>query len=346
MVNQDGVAADRFANPLPGVPLVESPFFERFFNDAQTPPEVLKIAKQLRDVGYAVIDFPDEDFNAVADSIVHDMARYFSDPSIPRQAVREDSTRVQDAWEFHPLVKRLATNEKIRELLTSLYGRTAWPFQTLNFRYGSQQNYHTDAVHFSSIPERFMCGVWIALEDIELEAGPLVYYPGTHRWPIYANEHIGYEAATGASVNQGIYHALWESLVELYQIKPQRFIAKKGQALIWAANLLHGGEPRINPQLTRWSQVTHYYFDDCLYYTPMLSDPGRGQIQYREPMNIVTGERLLSPDRLVANPVDRLTENQFDAAAYLIANPDVQAAGVNAYSHYLEYGRQEGRRLR
>ena len=34
---------------------------------------------------------------------------------------------------------------------------------------------------------------------------------------------------------------------------------KRGQALIWAANLLHGGDPIGDPQSTRYSQVTHHY---------------------------------------------------------------------------------------
>jgi hypothetical protein len=38
--------------------------------------------------------------------------------------------------------------------------------------------------------------------------------------------------------------------------------------------------------------------------------------------------------------------HDFDGELYLQANPDVRAAGVNAWAHYLEYGRKEGRRLR
>ena len=51
-------------------------------------------------------------------------------------------------------------------MLFSLYGREPFPFQTLNFPYGSRQHYHSDAVHFNSLPKGFMCGVWVALEDI------------------------------------------------------------------------------------------------------------------------------------------------------------------------------------
>lgn len=318
------------SNLLPGVPLVESPFFDQFFNEKNTPPVLLDIARQLRQNGFAVIDFPDQDFDQIADTIKADLTTYLTDKTIPRNSAQEDATRIQDAWRFNPLVKKLACNFELCALLSTLYGRLAWPFQTLNFRFGSQQNPHSDAVHFSSIPERFMCGVWVALEDIHLEAGPLCYYPGSHQWPIYENHHIGYRHTDDQqATNQSVYHALWEGLVKQHQVQPQQFVAKKGQALIWAANLLHGGLPRVNPALTRWSQVTHYYFDDCLYYTPMLSDPMGQKLRYRQPSHI-----------------GQIEDTQFNATAYLEKNPDVANAGVEPYWHYMMHGYREGRRLK
>jgi Phytanoyl-CoA dioxygenase (PhyH) len=105
--------------------------------------------------------------------------------------------RLQDAWQFDADVRAIACNHYVINLLSQTYGRQAWPFQSLTFPVGTQQHFHSDAVHFSSIPERFMCGVWVALEDIDLEAGPLVYYPGSHKWPIYTNEHIGANTFAG-----------------------------------------------------------------------------------------------------------------------------------------------------
>lgn len=192
-----------------------------------------------------------------------------------------------------------------------------------------------------------MCGVWVALEDIHLDAGPLCYYPGSHQWPIYENHHIGYRhTPEQKGTNQSIYHALWEGLVQHHQVKPMRFIAKKGQALIWAANLLHGGEPRLNPALTRWSQVTHYYFDDCVYYTPMLSDPMGKQMQYRSPSNIGQIDLVTPSENSGSNQPSIIGKHEFDAEAYLRANPDVAVAGVEAYGHYVTYGYKEGRRLK
>jgi hypothetical protein len=215
---------------------------------------------------------------------------------------------------------------------------------------------HTDSVHFSSLPERFMCGVWVALEDIHPEAGPLVYYPGSHRLPLYLNEHVGNCAAAAPGVaNQTIYEGLWASLIEAYGLEAKVFTPRRGQALIWAANLLHGGLPHRDRGRTRWSQVTHYFFQDCAYVTPMDSDPALGHVAYREVRDLRSGEvvphRYLGREvpaafiESVRPPVKRLPEG-FDAAEYLAANPDVAAAGADAAAHWLSFGWKEGRRLR
>ena len=67
-------------------------------------------------------------------------------------------------------------------------------------------------------------------------------------------------------------------------------IARKGQALIWCANLLHGGSTQTNPRLTRWSQVTHYYFENCLHYTPAFSDEVLGALDLRQITAISDGK--------------------------------------------------------
>jgi SAM-dependent methyltransferase len=49
---------------------------------------------------------------------------------------------------------------------------------------------------------------------------------------------------------------------------------------------------------------------------------------------------------LLPSPVSVELPGGFDEALYLLANPDVAKAGVNASQHYLSYGYREGRKLR
>jgi hypothetical protein len=283
--------SNRFHNPLPGVPLVESPFFDEALAAMNLDEPTMAIARQLREQGWAVIDFPDPEIDSLAERLKQSLHSHYDWDHWRAQGWRDnDGLRIQDAYKFNPDVQRIASNPQILALLSALYGRRAWPFQTLNFPVGTQQHFHSDSLHFSSAPERFMCAVWVALEDVGPGQGPLMYYSGSHKWPIYVNEHIGLSrAGESGAPSQKPFERLWGELVRVKHLEPAHFHAKKGQALIWAANLLHGGSRQTNPDLTRWSQVTHYYFDGCSYYSPMESDPFYGRIFFRRPHDIANG---------------------------------------------------------
>ncbi|MBG28939.1 MAG: phytanoyl-CoA dioxygenase [Opitutae bacterium] len=292
-----------------GIPKVESPFFDSSWF-AEESDEIQEIAQSLHEDGYAVLDFPEPELEEMAESIVRQLA-----PSFKLEEWRKGEDldlRIHHAWEFSPEVKTLATNAKILSLLEKLYGRQPIPFQTLNFPVGTQQHFHTDSTHFSSIPERFMCGVWVALEDTDEENGPLEYYPGSHRLPIYTNERIGCSHAPASAPYEHYdkYIEFWQKLVERENLQRHVFHAKKGQAIIWSANLLHGGISHLNRERTRHSQVTHYFFEDCAFYTPLTSDPFLGKINYLTIRSILTGEeqpQLINgepvPDSLLARDV-------------------------------------------
>ena len=207
-----------------------------------------------------------------------------------------------------------------------------------------------------------MCGVWVALEDISEQAGPLVYYPGSHKLPILVNEHLGVTSFANIDPydNYGRFEEVWRALVDAAGLQRATFCPHKGQAFIWAANLLHGGDRHRDPTRTRWSQVTHYFFDDCAYYTPLLSDPFCGSIFFRNgTIDISTGKQVANRcvDRDIPQKFIEITSppkearsallpHDFDPALYLAANPDVAAAGADPVAHYLKFGRREGRKLR
>jgi len=319
---------------LPGVPAIESPFFSHYFPPTTSDPELMRIATEMHTQGYSALSFPDSNLDQLSQKIINDLTPQFDFHSWRNKPdAKRAGLRIQDAYKTNSAVKALACNPQILDLLAKLYGRKPIPFQTLNFPVGSQQHFHTDSVHFSSLPAGFMCGVWIALEDIGPEQGPLMYYPGTHRWPTYCNDEIG--AYPNSKDGQSRYEALWQALVNEAGIEPKAFYAKKGDALIWAANLLHGGMPHFNEELTRWSQVTHYYFEGCTYYTPLFSSPAHGLWHYRTPTNILNGE--LVRNSLETHPKD------FDPERYLELNPDVKAADSDPYEHFLRFGVIENR---
>lgn len=290
-------------NVFPGVPFIESPLFEAELASSALNELERDIAFRLNRDGFAVIDFPDPQVHERIDRIRARLAPVFGlaeDGSGDFAAL--PGRRVQDAWTSDEDVRAIAANPAVLDLLTKLYGRRAFPFQTLNFPVGTQQALHTDSVHFSSIPERFMCGVWLAMEDVGPDSGPLTYVPGSHRWPIMSNAMIGRRGwQSELHSAQDPYGAAWSALIDARGVHQETFHARRGQALIWCANLLHGGSQRLNMGLTRWSQVTHYYFDDCIYYTPAFSDEPLGRLALRDITDASTGLKV--PNRYLEETV-------------------------------------------
>ena len=195
-------------------------------------------------------------------------------------------SRVQDGYRRFPAIRELAVHPPVLELLAELYGRRPVPFQTLNFPVGTQQGSHADTIFFDSRPAGMMCGLWIALEDIDAGAGPLHYYPGSHRRDVVTPDMI--DATHG-----GDLYARFRD--ETADFPKRTALLERGQAILWSANLLHGGEAISRPGATRLSQVTHYYFEGCAYTAPIDRDAD-GESLVRFPYDISRGRFVLGRD--------------------------------------------------
>jgi hypothetical protein len=100
---------------------------------------------------------------------------------------------------------------------------------------------------------------------------------------------VGGAGRTTHADYERLYPKAIEALIAERGLAKRHALLKKGQALVWAANLLHGGEPILRPGATRRSLVTHYYFGGCAYFTPMTSDVEGGRLTLRAPLDISTG---------------------------------------------------------
>ena len=88
---------------------------------------------------------------------------------------------------------------------------------------------------------------------------------------------------------QKLFERYWVDIVKENGFKKEKFLAKKGDLLLWHANLLHGGDSIKNDNLTRWSQVTHYFFEYCGFTTPFFNtiDNVNDQRKWRNPENLL-----------------------------------------------------------
>ena len=231
--------------------------------------------------GYAVVDVEVDDFDSLADRTIADVEPLYG-----------GDLRVQDAWQTVASVRAWALQPSLLKILELLHGRKPFAFQTLNFPVGTQQMTHSDIIHFNSTPAHFMAGVWIAFEDIDADNGPLHYYPGSHRLPLFMLDRLGIAGSVADSRYNytQLYEPAIQRMIEDQGLVKEEAYLKRGQAMIWAANLLHGGSPIRDRSRTRHSQVTHYFFGGCRYWTPLLSAPDKPFLRF--PFDVSSGKRV------------------------------------------------------
>lgn len=153
-------------------------------------------------------------------------------------------------------IRDLALEGGLLAVLEEMLGEAPVLFRSTYFPRGRARTIHIDSQDIPLRHPQTLLGVWIAFEDVHPDAGPLVYYPGSHKIPLYC-------------FNDGTHHAApeeeadWFDYVDvqirLRRLKERRFIAKKGDVLVWHANLVHGGSPIKDSSRTRSSLVCRYF---------------------------------------------------------------------------------------
>jgi hypothetical protein len=251
------------------------------------------LKQQFLQQGYLIID-TDIDVS-VLDGAREDLAPFFGDDrQDPINVPHAEPNRIQDAWYISQHVLKIAQSKQVLDVLETLYENEARPFQTINFYKGTQQPVHADSIHFNSEPFGSMCGVWVALEDIGPDQGPLIYYPGSQML-----DEMNYDFFKLASYSKYYpqYLSGLQDVIAEHGFTPEHGIIKKGQAVIWSANIIHGGSTQRDMSLTRHSQVTHYYMRGARYWRPGASIRTRN---YFEPdwVRDVSGEPNRFPQRM------------------------------------------------
>lgn len=189
---------------------------------------------------------------------------YFNDA--PKEA-RDKPYKLNDLFLTQELIRDTVAGERIAPILRELLGGLPMVCNSLNFEFGSQQNYHFDTFYMPSPTPNKMVASWLALEDATPNNGPLTYYPGSHKIPPYHFSH-GKTAVIGDELPEFDKYIYGE--IEKRGLKPEILLASKGDLLIWHSQLFHGGSPILDKSKTRKSLVTHYFTHEDF---PDLSPP-------------------------------------------------------------------------
>ncbi len=262
----------------PNNDLDDLPLFETSRQYNSNNPSEKRFQKELNQIsedGYTILelDQPKEIYQIINDKI--DEKIFSGNPKLnPKYYHYNDNPRVIEAWRDIEEIVDLARDKDVLDFLECLYKKRPIPFSTINFIKSSEQPLHSDYMHFSSKPERYLTGVWFALEDIDINSGPLQVIPKSHKLPITTLEELSQNIPKNTKQLKSNYTEYEEHVIKLVKennLDSKKITLKKNQCLIWSANLLHGGSPINDESLTRKSLVVHYHYENCLYYNPGFS---------------------------------------------------------------------------
>lgn len=182
-------------------------------------------------------------------------------PSLVRNAPDEaydHPFKINNLYFWSYKARSMVLDERLCRVLRRLLGGDPTVMTSLNFRKGSQQAMHLDTFYMPPVIPYRMVASWIALEDVYEENGPLAYIPGTNRIPPYYFEgHRLWTKNTQQEYDD--FDRYFHRKIDEHGLNRKKLLIKKGDVLIWHSLLLHGGEAIINPDLTRWSMVAHYF---------------------------------------------------------------------------------------
>jgi len=169
----------------------------------------------------------------------------------------DDVTKVSDVHSYFAKAGELVFPPSVLRFMTQIYERPPVVFQTMTMRKGSQENLHIDTGPKTLTEPMSMAASWVALEDVQPQSGEFQFVPGSHRLP----ELLHYGTDKGHHGDYGEYNTILQTTLRMCEergLKTERFMAKKGDVLIWHADLMHGGAPIEDPTRTRKSLVAHF----------------------------------------------------------------------------------------
>jgi phytanoyl-CoA hydroxylase len=162
-------------------------------------------------------------------------------------------------------VRALVLDRKLVAVLRDLLGGEPAVCNSLNFERGSEQDYHFDTYYMPGPATGALVVTSVCLEDVHPDAGPLTYFPGSHRIPPYRFSHGGVHA-----VPEELEAATEYAVAEMRRrgLVAEDFCGHAGDVFVWHEQLYHGGRVIADPERTRRSLVTHYWRTDDLELDP------------------------------------------------------------------------------
>lgn len=132
-------------------------------------------------VDHTTIDLLLEEINGIPSTTRKYVAGSNNESCFAEAVCDDPSYRVLDVHVNSRFARKVMFSKEILRFLEIIFESEALAFQTLFFRYGSQQGVHQDGAYVVVDPPLNFAASWVALEDVVEGSGELIYYEGSHK---------------------------------------------------------------------------------------------------------------------------------------------------------------------
>lgn len=162
-------------------------------------------------------------------------------------------------------IRDLSMYRPLTMVLKELIGEEMGLHLNLTGWVSTERAWHQDDYLNPDFVNSWYAATWIALEDIKAESGPFEFVPGSHKWPLTRKEkvfeHLEHHEKQGADWpwhSEKVCAPAFEEYIERTGSRVEKFLAKKGDVLIWHGRLAHrGGTPEVKGT-QRKCLISHY----------------------------------------------------------------------------------------
>lgn len=232
--------------------------------------ELSDIQKQWRTDGVVILEdfIPDDMIEAYrSDWIQHNRKNHDRPMGYPRECAYFQVASLMNLCTYAPLA----------EVLESLIGEPMGVHLNLTGWKSTQRNWHQDGYLNPDSNRDHYLAVWVALNDIHPDSGPFEYVRGSHMLPIITQDNTLSRLTPEQAVDpmwpkysEEFLTPMFDDILVRGNMQSEKFIAKRGDVLIWHARLMHRGTVPNDPELWRETAILHY---SGIYHRPDMPNP-------------------------------------------------------------------------
>jgi ectoine hydroxylase-related dioxygenase (phytanoyl-CoA dioxygenase family) len=164
--------------------------------------------------------------------------------------------RINDLYLMSEALRETLLDPELVEVLDDLLEGLPMICNSLSMERGTQQRLHVDTLYVAPPEPGRMVGAMVLLEDTKPAAGPFRFYPGSHAIPpyVFSDGRINANADELDAFDEYLGNELAER-----ELTPVDFEGNAGDVLIWHPQMVNGGAPIQEMELTNKAVFAHYF---------------------------------------------------------------------------------------